>query len=79
VRRRAVGILRARHVQLGRLDRVVAALRVALTFASPEETRALVNEAADMLERTGDLAAARERLVELVAFQPEETSTRSRV
>jgi tetratricopeptide (TPR) repeat protein len=79
VRRRALHIVRARHAQLGRLDRVVAALRVALTFATPEETRALVNEAADMLERTGDLAAARERLVELVAFQPEETSTRSRL
>jgi len=79
VRRRALDRVRTRHAQLGRLDRVVAALRVALTFATPEETRALVNEAADMLERTGDLAAARERLVELVAFQPEETSTRSRL
>jgi len=79
VRRRALDLVRGRHAQLGRLDRVVAALRVALTFATPEETRALVNEAADMLERTGDLAAARERLVELVAFQPEETSTRSRL
>jgi tetratricopeptide (TPR) repeat protein len=54
-------------------------LRVALTFATPEETRALVNEAADMLERKGDLAAAREQLVELVAFQPEEASTRARL
>ena len=79
LRRRALEILRTRHVQLGRLDGVVAALRVALTFATPEETRALVNEAADMLERKGDLAAARERLVELVAFQPEEASTRARL
>jgi tetratricopeptide (TPR) repeat protein len=79
VRRRALDLVRTRHAQLGRLDRVVAALRVALTFATPEETRALVNEAADMLERKGDLAAARERLVELVAFQPEEASTRSRL
>jgi tetratricopeptide (TPR) repeat protein len=79
LRRRALDILRARHAQLGRLDGVVAALRVALTFATPEETRALVNEAADMLERKGDLAAARERLVELVAFQPEEASTRARL
>jgi tetratricopeptide (TPR) repeat protein len=79
VRRRALDILRARHAQLGRLDGVVAALRVALTFATPEETRALVNEAADMLERKGDLVAARERLVELVAFQPDEASTRARL
>jgi tetratricopeptide (TPR) repeat protein len=79
LRRRAVGILRSRHVQLGRPDRVVAALRVALTFASPGETRAIVSEAADMLERAGDLVAAREQLVELVAFQPEETATRARL
>jgi lipopolysaccharide biosynthesis regulator YciM len=79
VRRRALDILRARHAQQGRLDGVVAALRVALTFATPEETRALVNEAADMLERKGDLAAAREQLVELVGFQPEEASTRARL
>ncbi len=79
VRRRALDILRARHAQLGRLDGVVAALRVALTFATPDETRALVNEAADMLERKGDLAAAREQLVELVAFQPDEASTRARL
>jgi tetratricopeptide (TPR) repeat protein len=79
LRRRALDILRARHAQQGRLDGVVAALRVALTFATAEETRALVNEAADMLERKGDLAAARERLVELVAFQPEEASTRARL
>ena len=79
LRRRALDILRARHAQLGRLDGVVAALRVALTFATPEETRALVNEAADMLERKGDLAAARERLVELVGFQPDEASTRARL
>ncbi len=79
VRRRALDILRARHAQLGRLDGVVAALRVALTFATPEETRALVNESADMLERKGDLAAAREQLVELVAFQPDEASTRARL
>jgi len=79
VRRRALDIVRARHAQLGRLDGVIAALRVALTFATPEETRALVNEAAEMLERKGDLAAARERLVELVGFQPEEASTRARL
>jgi Tfp pilus assembly protein PilF len=79
LRRRALDLLRARHGQQGRLDRTVAALRVAMTFASPEETRALVNEAADVLERRGDLAAAREQLVELVAFQPEETATRARL
>ena len=79
VRHRALKLLRARHVQQGRLDRMVAALRVALTFASREETRALVNEAADMLERKGDLAAAREQLVELVAIQPEEAATRARL
>jgi tetratricopeptide (TPR) repeat protein len=39
----------------------------------------LVNEAADMLERKGDLPAAREQLVELVAFQPEEAATRARL
>jgi len=78
-RRRALALLRARHLQQGRLDRMVAALRVALTFASPQETRALVNEAADMLERKGDLAAAREQLVELLAFQPEEAATRARL
>ncbi|MBN2573424.1 MAG: tetratricopeptide repeat protein [Deltaproteobacteria bacterium] len=78
-RRRALGLLRTRHVQQGRLDRMVAALRVALSFAAPGETRALVNEAADMLERQGDLAAAREQLVELVACQPEEASTRARL
>ena len=79
VRRRALGILRSRHTQQRRLDRVVAALRVALTFATPEETRALIHEAADTLERQGDLAAAREHLVDLVAFQPEETATRARL
>ena len=78
-RHRALNLVRARHVQQGRLDRMVAALRVALTFASPDETRALVNEAADMLERKGDLPAAREQLVELVAIQPEEAATRARL
>ena len=58
---------------------MVAALRVALTFASPDETRVLVGEAADMLERAGDLVAAREQLVELVAFKPEEAATRARL
>lgn len=79
LRRRALDIVRTRHTQQGRLDRTVAALRVAMTFASPEETRALVNEAADALERKGELAAAREQLVELLAFQPEETVTRARL
>ncbi|HEY5284747.1 MAG TPA: hypothetical protein VIM14_18285, partial [Polyangia bacterium] len=79
IRRRALDLLRARYAQLGRLDGVVAVLRMAMTFASPDETRALVNEAADMLERKGDLAAAREQLVELVAFQPEEAATRARL
>ncbi len=79
LRRRALAMLRARHLQQGRPDRVVAALRVALTFATPDETRVLVGEAADMLERTGDLVAAREHLVELVAFKPEETATRARL
>ena len=78
-RRRALDLLRARHLRQGRLDRMVAALRVALSFATPDETRALVNEAADLLERKGDLAAAREQLVELVAFQPEVASTRARL
>jgi len=78
-RQRALAIVRARHVQQNRLDRMVAALRVALTFAGPGETRALVNEAADMLERKGDLAAAREQLIELVAIQPEEATTRARL
>jgi len=79
VRRRALGILRSRHTQQRRLDRVVAALRVALTFATREETRALIHEAADTLERQGDLAAAREHLVDLVAFQPDEAATRARL
>jgi tetratricopeptide (TPR) repeat protein len=79
LRRRALDLLRARHTQLGRLDGVVAALRMAMTFATPEEMHALVNEAVDILERKGDLVAAREQLVELVAFQPEEAATRARL
>lgn len=79
LRKRALDLLRARHVQCGRLDRLVNALRLALTFATPEESRALINEAADVLERKGDLAAARDQLVELVAFQPEEPATRARL
>ena len=79
LRRRALGMLRARHSQKGRPDRVVAALRVALTFARPDETRALVSEAADMLERAGDLVAAREQLVALVVYRPDEAATRARL
>jgi tetratricopeptide (TPR) repeat protein len=79
LRRRALATLRARHLQQGRPDRVVAALRVALIFATPDETRVLVSEAADMLERAGDLVAAREQLVELVALKPEEAATRARL
>jgi hypothetical protein len=49
VRRRALDLLRTRHTQLGRLDGVVAALRMAMTFATPEEMHAL-SPSADLVQ-----------------------------
>jgi tetratricopeptide (TPR) repeat protein len=79
LRQRALGVLRARHLQQGRVDPLVSALRVATQFAEPGEMQALAKEASDLLERKGDLPAAREQLVELVGLRPDDAGTRARL
>jgi tetratricopeptide (TPR) repeat protein len=79
LRRRALGLLRARHLQQGRVDPLVSALRVATQFVGPGERQALAREAADLLERKGDLPAAREQLVELVGLEPDDGALRARL
>ena len=79
VRWRALEILRARHTQKNRPDRLVAALRAALGFAEATERRALVGEVADHLYRQGDMAAARDQMVEMLALEPDEPALRVRL
>ena len=79
VRRRALDILRTRHTQKNRPDRLVAALRAALGFAEATEKRALVREVADHLYRQGDLPAAREQIVEMLALEPDDPALRLRL
>jgi tetratricopeptide (TPR) repeat protein len=79
VRWRALDILRTRHTQKNRPDRLAAALRAALGFAEATEKRALVREVADHLYRQGDLPAAREQMVEMMALEPDEPALRVRL
>ena len=79
VRWRALDILRTRHTQKNRPDRLVTALRAALGFAEATEKRALVREVADHLYRQGDLPAAREQMVEMLALEPDEPALRARL
>jgi lipopolysaccharide biosynthesis regulator YciM len=79
VRWRALDILRTRHTQKNRPDRLVAALRAALGFAEATEKRALVREVADHLYQQGDLPAAREQMVEMLALEPDEPALRVRL
>lgn len=79
VRWRALDILRARHTQKNRPDRLAVALRAALGFAEATEKRALVREIADHLYRQGDLPAAREQMVEMLALDPDEPALRVRL
>jgi tetratricopeptide (TPR) repeat protein len=79
VRWRALDILRTRHTQKNRPDQLAAALRVALGFAEATEKRALVREVADHLYRQGDLPAAREQMVEMMALEPDEPALRVRL
>ena len=79
VRWRALDILRTRHTQKHRPERLVTALRAALGFAEATEKRALVREVADHLYRQGDLPAAREQMVEMLALEPDEPALRVRL
>jgi predicted Zn-dependent protease len=79
IRQKALDLLRARHHQQSRPDRVVAALRAALAFADADERRALAREAADTLFHKGDPAAAREQTVELLGLEPDEPALRARL
>lgn len=79
VRHKALDLLRARHNQQNRPDRVVAALRAALTFADADERRALTREAADTLFQKGDPGSAREQTVELLGLEPDDPALRARL
>jgi len=79
LRQRALAVLRTRHLQQGRIDRLVTALRVAMHFAGPDELHALVGEAAELLERRGDISGSREQLVELVGLRPDDGAIRARL
>ena len=79
LRRRALDILRVRHTLKNRPDRLAIALRAALSFADSTEKSALVREVADHLYRQGDLAAAREQMVEMLALEPDEPALRVRL
>jgi tetratricopeptide (TPR) repeat protein len=79
LRTRAVALLRAQHEKMGREDRIVSALRLAVTFAAPEERPALLRETAERLSRLGDTAGAMDQLVSLMAVLPDDAALRARL
>lgn len=78
-RARALDILRNRHTQRNRPERLVAALKSALGFADSSERRALVREIAEHFYRHGDLPAAREQMVEMFTLEPNDAALRARL
>jgi tetratricopeptide (TPR) repeat protein len=78
-RARALDILRTRHTLKNRPERLVAALKSALSFADSTGRQALVREIAELHYRHGDLAAAREQMVEMLAMEPNDTALRVRL
>ena len=79
LRGRALALLRAQHERMGREDRIVAALRVAVGFVPDEEKAALLRETAERLSRQGDTKGAMEQIVDLLAITPEDAALRSRL
>jgi len=79
VRRDALELVRAQHEKQGRKDRIVAILQTAHAFASDEEKVDLLRESAERLQGQGEGSAAMEKLVELLAINPDDTEMRTRL
>jgi tetratricopeptide (TPR) repeat protein len=79
LRGRALSLLRGQHERMGREDRIVAALRVAVEFVPDEEKTGLLRETAERLSRQGDTRGAMEQIVDLLALTPEDAALRARL